>query len=151
MKARIESERIPLGEDPDFHFKLGKGGLVDVEFLIQLLQMKHGARIQNLRSQATLSAVESATKAEILDTDEGSALVDAYRFCTRARNRLFLQTGRDVGSLPTDPAELSRLALSLGYAGGSVSNLREDYRRVTRRARRVFEDRFYEDSPSDGA
>lgn len=64
---------------------------------------------------------------------------------------MFLQTGRDVGSLPTDPSELVRLALSLGYPGGSVSNLREDYRRVTRRARRVFEDRFYDDSPSDGA
>ncbi|MDH5374114.1 MAG: hypothetical protein OEX97_14310, partial [Acidimicrobiia bacterium] len=68
-----------------------------------------------------------------------------YRFCTMVRNRLYLQTGRDIGSLPTDPIELARLALSLGYAGGSVSNLREDYRKVTRRARRVFERHFYED------
>ena len=151
MKARIESERIPPGEDPDFHFKLGKGGLVDVEFLVQMLQMKHGARIVNLRSQATLSALKAATEIGLLDSDEGSALSDAYRFCTRARNRLFLQTGRDVGSLPTDPSELVRLALSLGYPGGSVSNLREDYRRVTRRARRVFEDSFYDESPSHGA
>src|SRR5690606_34665839 len=49
MKARIEKQRIPPGEDPDFHLKLGPGGLVDVEFLVQLLQLEHGSRLEDLR------------------------------------------------------------------------------------------------------
>jgi glutamate-ammonia-ligase adenylyltransferase len=145
MKARIERERIPPGEDPDFHFKLGRGGLVDVEFLVQLLQMRNGAETPPLRAPATLEAIAGAFESGLLTEEETEHLVQAYTFCTRLRNRLYLQTGRDIGSLPTDPAELARLALLLGYPGGSISNLREDYRRATRRARRVFEQRFYED------
>lgn len=145
MKARIEAERIPPGEDPDFHFKLGRGGLVDVEFLVQLLQMRRGAVVPALRAPATLEAIAGAVDADQLTAQEGDSLTAAYQFCTKIRNRLYIQTGRDIGSLPTDPTELARLALSLGYRGGSVGKLREDYRRVTRRARRVFERRFYED------
>ena len=145
MKARIEAERIPPGEDPDFHFKLGKGGLVDVEFIAQLLQMRYGARLPPMRSPATLDALTAAAEARLLTGSEAVHLTDAYLFCTRLRNRLYLQTGRDVGSLPTDPAELSRLALLLGDTGGSVGSLREIYMKKTRRARRIFESRFYED------
>jgi glutamate-ammonia-ligase adenylyltransferase len=145
MKARIEAERIPPGEDPDFHFKLGRGGLVDVEFLVQLLQMRRGAVVPALRAPATLEAIAGAVDADLLSAQEGDSLTAAYQFCTKIRNRLYIQTGRDIGSLPTDPTELARLALSLGYRGGSVGKLREDYRRVTRRARRAFERRFYED------
>ena len=70
MKARIEAERIPPGEDPDFHFKLGRGGLVDVEFLTQLIQMRSGATMPSLRAQATLEAVRGAVSAELLGFDE---------------------------------------------------------------------------------
>ncbi len=144
MKARIEAERIPPGEDPDFHFKLGRGGLVDIEFLVQLLQMRWGRKDPDLRNPATVDAVGAAVEAGLLEPAEGRTLQEAYLFCSRLRNRLYLQTGRDIGSLPTDPTELARLALLLHYAGGSVGDLREEYRRVTRKARRVFERRFYE-------
>ena len=43
VKVRVEQERIPPGEDPEFHLKLGKGALTDVEFTVQLLQLQHGA------------------------------------------------------------------------------------------------------------
>lgn len=145
MKARIEAERIPPGEDPDFHFKLGKGGLVDVEFIAQLLQMRYGAQLPPMRAPATLDVITAAAEARLVTGSEAAHLTDAYLFCTRLRNRLYLQTGRDIGSLPTDPAELSRLALLLGETGGSVGSLRETYMKKTRRARRIFESRFYED------
>ncbi len=144
MKARIEAERIPPGEDPDFHFKLGRGGLVDIEFLVQLLQMRSGRKRPELRNPTTVDAVTAAVDAGLLEPAEGRTLQEAYLFCSRLRNRLYLQTGRDIGSLPTDPTELARLALFLHYGGGSVGELREEYRRVTRRARRVFEHRFYD-------
>ncbi len=139
MKARVERERIPPGEDPDFHLKLGPGGLVDVEFTTQLLQQRHGGAMTSLRDPATLGALRAAAIAGLLPAPEVTALEEAYRFCTRARNRLFLQTGQGRDSLPTDPEEAIRLGLSLGFLDAPRASLREDYRRLTRRARRVVE------------
>ena len=141
IKARVEKERIPLREDPDYHLKLGKGSLSDVEFLAQLLQLQHGGDNQELRVPGTLEALERLRGAGALTKNEHRALEDSYLFCTRVRLRLHLQVGRVTDSLPTDPGELSKLATSLGY--DRASELREEYRRVTRRARQVFETRFY--------
>lgn len=141
MKARIEKERIPPGENPDFHLKLGPGGLSDVEFLVQLLQLRHGGRVTELRVTPTLAALEGLVGIGALRTEQGEDLAAAYRFCTNVRNRLFLQVGRRRDSLPTEPHDERRLAISLGYA--RRVDLREDYRRLTRRSRRIFEDLFY--------
>jgi [glutamine synthetase] adenylyltransferase / [glutamine synthetase]-adenylyl-L-tyrosine phosphorylase len=145
MKARVERERIPPGEDPDFHLKLGPGGLVDVEFATQLIQQRHGGTIPELRNPGTFGALRAVATAGLLSAPEAVALEEAYRFCTRARNRLFLQTTQSRDSLPTDPAEAIRLGLSLGLLDAPRASLREDYRRLTRRARRVVERRFYRD------
>jgi glutamate-ammonia-ligase adenylyltransferase len=141
MKARVEKQRIPTGEDPDFHLKLGPGGLVDVEFLVQLLQLRHGGRHPELRVQPTLAAITALEEMGALTPDQARDLAAAYRFCTGVRNRLYLQVGRRIDSLPTEAAEEWRLAVSLGYR--RRGDLREDYRRLTRRARRIFEDEFF--------
>jgi glutamate-ammonia-ligase adenylyltransferase len=143
MKARVESERIPFGEDPDFHMKLGRGGLSDVEWSVQLLQMRHGAEHPEIRTPSTLDGLTALHAAGLLGHDDASALDGAYRFCASVRNRLFLRTGRTRDSLPSDPEEAARLARSLGYELDPRTALREEYRRVTRRARRVMERVFY--------
>ena len=71
-------------------------------------------------------------------------LEEAYRFCERARNARYLQTAQPSDALPGDRTELERLALLLGYVHQPHSTLRDDYRRVTRRARRVVERVFYD-------
>ncbi|CAN5829934.1 bifunctional [glutamine synthetase] adenylyltransferase/[glutamine synthetase]-adenylyl-L-tyrosine phosphorylase [soil metagenome] len=141
VKARVEKERIPPGQDPDFHLKLGRGGLVDIEFCAQLLQLRHGGAEPWLRATGTLEALFRLGRHGVLTDSEAYDLTEAYTFCSRVRNRLFLQTGHRVDSLPVDPTEATHLAVSLGYE--RRADLREDYRRVTRRARRIFEDRFY--------
>ena len=141
IKARVEKERIPPREDADYHLKLGKGSLSDVEFLTQLLQLRHGGGHPELRTPGTLEALERLRSVEILSPIEHRALEESYLFCTRVRLRLHLQAGRESNSMPTDPAELDKLSTSLGY--DRASELREQYRRVTRRARQVFERRFY--------
>jgi glutamate-ammonia-ligase adenylyltransferase len=143
MKARIEQERIPADEDPGFHMKLGHGSLADVEFTTQLLQLTHGGADAGLRATGTREALAALHAAGHLDADEMGRLVEAYDLCSRIRNRLFLQAGRPRDSLPTDPDAATRLAVSLGYEVHPRSELREAYRRVTRRARRVVEGRFY--------
>jgi glutamate-ammonia-ligase adenylyltransferase len=143
MKARVEQERIPPGEDPEFHMKLGRGGMADVEWTVQLLQLRHGGRVPAVRGGATLPAIHRLADAGILDPSHAQDLTAAYGFCTRVRNRLFLQAGRPRDALPTDPVETTRLARSLGYLRHPRTSLREDYRRATRRARRVVEGVFY--------
>jgi len=135
MKARIERERIPSGEDPQFHLKLGRGSLSDVEWTAQLLQLEHG-----VRQPGTMAALVALTEAGHLDQADADALAEAYRFCERARNRLFLVRGAAGDALPTQPDQLATLARSLDMTG---SELREHYRRVTRRSRAVMERLFY--------
>jgi glutamate-ammonia-ligase adenylyltransferase len=135
IKARVERERIPAGEDPDFHLKLGRGSLADVEFTTQLLQLQNG-----VRGVDTVDALDRLVSAGVVDPADREVLVDAYRFCEAARNRLYLVRGGPGDSLPEQPDELRKLARSLGTTGWE---LRESYRRVTRRCRAVVERLFY--------
>ncbi|MDQ3979727.1 MAG: bifunctional [glutamine synthetase] adenylyltransferase/[glutamine synthetase]-adenylyl-L-tyrosine phosphorylase [Actinomycetota bacterium] len=135
MKARVERERIPPGEDPQFHLKLGRGSLSDIEWTAQLLQLQHG-----IRATGTMAALDALKEASILEPSDHSVLADAYRFCERARNRWFLIKGSPDDSLPVRAEPLGHLASSLDT---TPSELREAYRRVTRRARRVVERLFY--------
>jgi [glutamine synthetase] adenylyltransferase / [glutamine synthetase]-adenylyl-L-tyrosine phosphorylase len=143
MKARVEKERIPFSEDPDFHVKLGRGGMADVEWTVQLLQMRHGARHPEVVGPSTVVALEALTAAGLVAAQDAATLTGAYRFCARVRNRLFHRAGKARDSLPTDQQEAARLAISLGYDVHPRTALREDYRRITRRARRVMERLFY--------
>jgi glutamate-ammonia-ligase adenylyltransferase len=143
MKARIERERIPPGEDPQFHLKLGRGSLSDVEFLVQLLQLRHGGRDDELRAPGTVDALARLRAAGLLGDDDAGALEAAYRFCERARNARYLQSGSPSDALPSNRSEIAKLGLLLGYVHEPATSLRDDYRRVTRRARRVFEREFY--------
>jgi glutamate-ammonia-ligase adenylyltransferase len=135
MKARIEGERIPPGEDPTFHLKLGRGSLSDVEFTAQMLQLQHG-----VRAIGTVAALDALVDADALARDDADVLVESYRFCERVRNRWYLVSSGPSDSLPTQPEPLRWLARSLGTTAG---DLRDEYRRVTRRARSVVERVFY--------
>jgi glutamate-ammonia-ligase adenylyltransferase len=143
VKARVESERLPAGADPRLHLKLGPGGLADVEWTVQLLQLQLGGAEPRVRSPGTLPAIEALAAAGALSPVEASWLADAYRLCLRIRNLCYLVTGRPADSLPTDPVVLERLAEAMGEPAGSRQRLLEAYRRATRRARRVVMARFW--------
>lgn len=146
IKARVESERIPPDEDPDFHLKLGPGALSDVEFLVQLLQLQHGGAEPGLRTTSTLEGLQGLHETGLISSQDHLALRDSYLFCTKVRMRLHLQKGRPTDSLPTDRETLASLAVSLGFE--RTSELREEYLRFTRRARRTFENLFYAEADS---
>lgn len=146
MKARIERERLPPGADPQFHLKLGRGSLSDVEWTAQLLQLRSGTR-----ATGTVEALRLLEAGGHLSPADSAVLQAAYRFCERTRDRWHLIGGhlptvRAAGrtdatdALPRRPEQLSRLARSLAT---TPAGLREDYRRVTRRARNVVERLFY--------
>ena len=143
LKARVEAERLPRGADPALHTKLGRGGLADVEWTVQLLQMQHAAAVPGLRTTRTLAALDAARAAGLLDAEAADVLAEAWRTATRVRNAVMLVGGRPGDSLPHDARSLAAVARLVGYAPRDVGRLSEDYRRVTRRARRVVEDIFY--------
>jgi glutamate-ammonia-ligase adenylyltransferase len=145
IKARIERERLGPRDDPRTQIKVGAGGLIDVEFTIQLLQLMHGHIDPRLRNTSgTIPALAAATEIGLLDLEKGRWLVDAYRFLNRVRNTLYLIKGRPTDSIPTDAHEQDLLARALQYPSPGARNaFIEEYRRTTRRARQVCEDVFY--------
>jgi [glutamine synthetase] adenylyltransferase / [glutamine synthetase]-adenylyl-L-tyrosine phosphorylase len=143
LKARVEAERLPRGANPAKHTKLGPGGIADVEWTVQLLQLQHAHRLPALRSSQTIVALRAARDAEILDPMDAGHLEAAWTLASRVRNQLMLMRGRGSDSLPGDNRELASLAELLGYGPGESSHLLADYRRVTRRARTVVERIFW--------
>ena len=135
MKARIERERIPARDDPAFHLKLGRGALADIEWTAQLLQLRHGVQMPG-----TIGALNALVDHGRLDPTDRDMLVEAYRHCERTRNRLYLVRGVPGDALPTRPDQLAFLARSLGY---TAAELRDQHRRVTRRAREVMTRLFW--------
>jgi glutamate-ammonia-ligase adenylyltransferase len=135
----MEAERLPRGLDPASHLKLGRGGLSDVEWTAQLLQLQHGAELPALRTTATREALHAATSADLLSEADARALEDAWVIATRVRNAIVLARGRASDVLPSDARTLAAVARAMGYAAGHSGDLLEDYRRATRRARSVHE------------
>ncbi len=143
LKARMESERLPRGADPALHTKLGPGGLSDVEWTVQLLQMQHGASVAGLRTTQTLPALAEAVAAGLVDPADAEVLAAAWAVATRIRNAVVLATGKPDDQVPKESTRLGAVAHLLGYARGDSQRLVEDYRRATRRARSVMERVFY--------
>ncbi|GAA1886518.1 bifunctional [glutamine synthetase] adenylyltransferase/[glutamine synthetase]-adenylyl-L-tyrosine phosphorylase [Streptantibioticus ferralitis] len=144
LKARMEAERLPRGADPTTHTKLGRGGLSDVEWTVQLLQLRHGWVEPGLRTTRTREALAAACAAGLVDAEDAAILDEAWVLATRVRNAVMLVRGRPGDTFPSDGRELAAVGRYLGYGAGQVGAMVDDYRRITRRARAVVERRFYE-------
>lgn len=143
LKARMEAERLPRGADIRTHLKLGRGGLSDVEWTVQLLQLTHGSALPALRTTSTLPALEAAVEASLIDQEDAEVLREAWLLASGLRSAAMLFRGRTAESLPADHFELEACARLLGYSAGRGRELAEDYRSATRRARRVVERLFF--------
>jgi glutamate-ammonia-ligase adenylyltransferase len=155
IKARVEAERIPRRTDRALHLKLGPGGLSDVEWTVQLLQLGHGHAIDGLRTTRTLGALDAAQEAGLVTADDASSLQASWQLAARIRNAIMLVRGRPADTFPARQDELTAVARLLGYkpngAGSPGSSwadtpaaaLEEDYRRTARRARLVMDHLFY--------
>ncbi|MFF7048916.1 bifunctional [glutamine synthetase] adenylyltransferase/[glutamine synthetase]-adenylyl-L-tyrosine phosphorylase [Streptomyces griseorubiginosus] len=143
LKARMESERLPRGADPKLHTKLGPGGLSDVEWTVQLMQMRHGAEVPGLRTTRTRAALAAARDAGFISAENAAILDEAWVLATRVRNAVMLVRGRAGDTFPSEARELAAVGRYLGYEAGHVGDMLDDYRRTARRARGVVEELFY--------
>ena len=144
MKARVEHERMPHGADRTRQLKLGRGGLSDVEWLVQLIQLQHAYKVEGLRTTSTLDALDAAVQANLVAAEDAEVLRDAWLLATKIRGGNVLRGVRQSDLLPTLRDALEAVARWSGYTPGSARQLEEDYLRVTRNARKVYERLFFE-------
>jgi glutamate-ammonia-ligase adenylyltransferase len=145
IKARMETERLPQGADPRRHTKLGRGSLSDVEWLVQLMQMKHGKDHPSIRTPKTLEALAACVKEGLIAEHDARVLSEAWTFSSRVRSASVLWANKRTDVLPTDRQQLEGMARIMEYPAGSATQLEEDYLAFTRRARMVYERLFYAD------
>jgi glutamate-ammonia-ligase adenylyltransferase len=143
IKGRVDAERLPRGADPMSHLKLGRGGLADIEWTVQLLQLRHAAEVPGMRTPRTLDALAAAQDAGVLDPDDGAALDRAWRQVSRMRNAIVLARGRASDTLPAAPRERRAVAAILGYPAGATEEMLNDHLRVTRQASAVVDRVFW--------
>ena len=143
IKARVETERLPQGADPKRHLKLGRGSLSDVEWLVQIFQMKFGADHPSIRTPKTLEALDAMVAANLIEAHDARVLSEAWIFASRVRSASLLWANKRTDVLPTDRRQLEGIARIMEYPAGSASKLEEDYLAFTRRARMVFERLFF--------
>ncbi|WP_282004523.1 bifunctional [glutamine synthetase] adenylyltransferase/[glutamine synthetase]-adenylyl-L-tyrosine phosphorylase [Propioniciclava sinopodophylli] len=143
LKARMENERLPRGLDPRRHVKLGPGGLSDVEWCVQLLQLEYSHEAPALRTPRTLAALEAEVGGGFLSQSDAAALREAWVMATRIRNATMLLRGRASDAIPTDARERSAVAELLGYARGEASLLIDDWSRRARFSREVMDRVFW--------
>ncbi|MDN6170188.1 MAG: bifunctional [glutamine synthetase] adenylyltransferase/[glutamine synthetase]-adenylyl-L-tyrosine phosphorylase [Micrococcaceae bacterium] len=143
VKARVEAERLPRGADSTRHVKLGRGGLSDVEWLVQLLQLEHAKDHPELRTTSTREALAALAELELLPPGDVELLDRAGLLAPQIRGASVACTGRASDVLPRSWRDMEAVARWCGYPAGNASELENDYRRVTRRARSVFERHFY--------
>ncbi|MEI7518618.1 MAG: bifunctional [glutamine synthetase] adenylyltransferase/[glutamine synthetase]-adenylyl-L-tyrosine phosphorylase [Mycobacteriaceae bacterium] len=137
IKARVDAERLPRGADPNTHTKLGRGGLADVEWTAQLLQLRHAHAVPALRSASTLQALDAIAAAELMPQSDVTQLREAWLTATRARNALVLVRGKPSDQLPGPGRQLNAVAVAAGWRNGDGSEFLDNYLRVTRRAKTI--------------
>jgi glutamate-ammonia-ligase adenylyltransferase len=143
IKARVDTERLPRGADRNTHLKLGRGGLADIEWTVQLLQLQHGATVPGLRTTRTLEALEAARDAGLVEPRDAQVLAEGWRTVSRLRNAITLVRGRPADQLPRDTREKAAVALTVGYPVGGSDAMVNDYLRRTRRTHAVVERVFW--------
>jgi len=144
MKLRIEDERRAQRRDLEADLKEGPGGIRDVEFLVQALQLFYAGQTPSLRTGNVLEAIAAFEQAGILKAETARALSDAYRWLRRAEHAVQLAEERQTHSFPRDPAEQGRLARRMGYADADGARARarllEDWTAVRTEVRAHFDE-----------
>ena len=122
--------------------KSGYGGLVDIEFAVQTLQLVHGGTETSIRVQNTLLAIDRLHNIGILTEAQRDGLTEAYQFLRRVENALRIVHDRALDALPKNRAELGQLARRLGYTGAddtpAVEAFSQDYGKWTETTRALF-------------
>ena len=141
-KARIEERLISENTSLERHVKLGPGGIRDIEFTVQCLQMIHGAKRKSLCSHNSLETLAALKENELLDPAEADALSTAYKFLRTVENGIQIEADQQRYSIPEAETEARELARRVGYQHtaetDALETFRADYRAHTEQVRAIF-------------
>lgn len=143
IKARVDNERLPRGADRNTHTKLGRGGLADVEWTVQLLCLLHAHEEPALHTPSTLTCLDVLEQAQLLAADKVAKLRAAWLLATTARNALVLVKGKRTDQLPGPGPQLAQVAGAAGWKPAQAADFLEHYLKVTRKARAVVDEVFW--------
>lgn len=144
IKARVEVERLPQGADPKRHLKLGRGSISDVEWLVQLFQLKYASANPKIQTPHTLPALEQMEACGLINNSDARVLKEAWVLSSSIRSNAMLYLNKRTDVLPLDRQQLEGIARLNGYPRGGASSLEQDYLAATRRGRAVFEKLFFD-------
>jgi glutamate-ammonia-ligase adenylyltransferase len=139
MRARMERE-IGAENHQRLNLKQGRGGLVDVEFVTQMMALRHGHEFPQLRRRNTTELIRALAETGLLEHDQASALEADYHFLLRLENRLRIETDQAAWALPIDDEHLAPIARSMGFdQGNSAARLLYEVEERRSRIRALFE------------
>jgi glutamate-ammonia-ligase adenylyltransferase len=138
LRGRMEQE-LARESAERFNIKTGRGGIVDIEFLVQMLQLRYGHQFPPLRQRATLPALDALHSCGVLPTDDYQILTQGYRFLRTLENRLRIERDQPVEALESGEAQLASLARRLGYQGDdAATQLLTEYQRQRESIRNCY-------------
>ncbi|MEW4455027.1 bifunctional [glutamate--ammonia ligase]-adenylyl-L-tyrosine phosphorylase/[glutamate--ammonia-ligase] adenylyltransferase [Bremerella sp. JC817] len=152
LKRRIEKRATGAGA-PDANVKTGHGGIRDVEFVIQFLQLLNGGDLPQIRTQNTLEGIRTLEEVGCLTLQECTILKDHYSFLRKLEHRLQIMFDLQTHSLPGDQRERNKLALRMGYVddheGKALAKFESDFQEKTELNRRILDHLLHDAFPDD--
>ncbi|HKV56066.1 MAG TPA: putative nucleotidyltransferase substrate binding domain-containing protein, partial [Candidatus Binataceae bacterium] len=148
MRLRMERE-IGAENRERLNLKQGRGGLVDVEFITQMMALRHGHESLSLRQRGTIGLIRALAESGRLAAEDGAALEADYRFLSRLENRLRIETDQAAWALPTDDEHLTPIARRMGFGGiNAAAQLLYEVEERRSRIRALFESLFEHEQQS---
>jgi glutamate-ammonia-ligase adenylyltransferase len=141
-RLRMRLEREHAGDERDeYNVKTGRGGILDIEFMVQMMQLRHGTAVPAVRRRATRHALAALAAAGVVAVSEATALEESYAFLRTLTSRLRIERDKPVESLERDGETLAPLARRLGYVGTNEAVARQllaDYQRHREQVRSLY-------------
>ncbi|OGL39498.1 MAG: hypothetical protein A2042_00125 [Candidatus Schekmanbacteria bacterium GWA2_38_11] len=145
MRKRMETE-LAHEDESIFHLKFGEGGIVDIEFVTQALQLKYGKDEEKLRNPNTISALKELEECGHLEKSDYLDIINSYKFLRMVENRLRIVQDRPLNILFKSPEKIVKLAKRMGYKEleklSPGAQLLRDYENYTERVREIYNKYF---------
>lgn len=152
LRGRMETEIAKESKD-HVNIKTGRGGMVDVEFITQYLQLRYGREIKSLRTQNTVNLLECMVSHGLIEDEDARQLIHGYTYLRRLENKLRLLHDQSINEFSSFDKGFRKIAKSLGYGGGGrkpEAAFLEEYRQETEGIRRLLEKYLKADGATEG-
>ena len=142
-KLKLRLDREHASTRGAINLKHGRGGLVDIEWTVQLAQLRHAHEVPSLQVTGTLEALRAAAHAGLMPPDDAQVLSETWQLVSRVRDAIVLTRGRPSDALPSSASDISAVATMLGYGKAEASSLWADLAKAMRRASWVSDRQFW--------